>query len=136
MRHELRERLVPLLVLGALVAVAPAVVELMIGRDPASFTGRVHVFAVGFTALAAALAAIALSIVGARRHDGRAVLAATAFAVMAGLLALHGLSTPGIFVGDNGVIAITGGLTLPVGGLILLLSVSIPRARLRRVGPL
>ena len=136
MRHELRERLLPLLVLGALLAVAPAVVELVIGSDSASFTGRVHVFAVGFTALAAAVAAAALSIVGARRRDGRAVLAATAFAVMAGLLALHGLSTPGIFVGDNGVIAITGGLTLPVGGMILLVSVAVPRGMLRRVGPL
>ena len=136
MRHELRERLLPLLVLGALFAVAPAVVELVIGGDPASFTGRVHVFAVGFTALAAAVAAVALSIVGARRRDGRTVLAATAFAVMAGLLALHGLSTPGIFVGDNGVIAITGGLTLPLGGMILLVSVAVPRGMLRRVGPL
>jgi hypothetical protein len=36
---------------------------------------------------------------------------------MAGLLALHGLATPGVLVGQNGVIAITGGLTLPVGGL-------------------
>ena len=136
MRHELRERLLPLLVLGAPLAVAPAVVELVIGGDPASFTGRVHVIAVGFTALAAAVAAVALSIFGARRRDGRAVLAATAFAVMAGLLALHGLSTPGIFVGDNGVIAITGGLTLPVGAMILLLSVAVPRGMLRRVGPL
>jgi hypothetical protein len=135
-RHELRERLLPLLVLGTLAAAAPAVIELAIGRNPASFSGEVHVLAVGFTALAAALAAVALSAVGACRRDGRAVLAATAFAVMAGLLALHGLSTPGIFVGANGVIAITGGLTLPVGAVILILSVAVPRRLLRRVGPL
>jgi hypothetical protein len=117
-RHELRERLLPVLVVGLAAAAAPAVVELAIGRDPAHFTGEMHVFAVGFTALAAALAAVGLSVVGARRRDGRAVLARTAFAVMAGLVALHGLATPGIFVGNNGVIAITSGLTLPVGGAI------------------
>ncbi len=55
---------------------------------------------------------------------------------MAGLLALHGLATPGIFVGVNGVIAITGGMTLPIGGLVLLLSTSAPPQLLRRVGPL
>jgi hypothetical protein len=40
MRHELRERLVPLLVLGATLAAAPAAVELAVGGDAASFTGR------------------------------------------------------------------------------------------------
>jgi HD domain-containing protein len=37
-------------------------------------------------------------------------------------------------VGTNGVIAITGGLTLPVGGLALLLASFAPPALLRRVG--
>src|SRR5262249_21589128 len=135
MRHELRERPAPpLLVLAAALAAAPAAIEFAIGSDPASFTGRMHVFAVGFTALAAALAAVALSVAGARRQDGRAVVTASGFAVMAGLLALHGLATPGVFVGMNGVIAITGGLTLPVGGLVLLLASYAPPSLLRRVG--
>jgi hypothetical protein len=86
MRNELRERPAPLLVLAAVPAAAPAAIELAVGGDAASFTGRMHVFAVGFTALAAALAAVALSVAGARRQDGRAVLTATGFAVMAGLL--------------------------------------------------
>jgi HD-GYP domain-containing protein (c-di-GMP phosphodiesterase class II) len=135
-RHEFRERLLPLLCVGALTAVTPAAVELALGRDPVQLTARMHVLAVGFTALAAAVAAVALSIAGARRRDARAVLTATAFAIMAGLLALHGLATPGIFVGVNGVIAVTGGLTLPAGGLILLLSTLAPPRLLRRVGPL
>lgn len=133
MRHEHREQPVPLLVLAAALAAVPAVVELAIGADPAHFTGRMHVFAVGFTALAAALAAVALSVAGARRQDGRAVLTASGFAIMAGLLALHGLATPGVFVGQNGVIAITGGLTLPVGGLVLVLASFASPALLRRV---
>jgi len=35
----------------------------------------------------------------------------------------------------NGVIAVTGGLTLPAGGLILLLSALAPPGLLRRIGP-
>jgi hypothetical protein len=135
-RHELRERLLPLLCLGALAAAAPALVELVVGSHAVNFAGRLHVIAVGFTSLAAAVAAVALSVAGARRRDGRAVATATALAVMAGLLALHGFATPGIFVGVNGVIAVTGGLTLPLGGLVLLLTTVAPPALLRRVGPL
>ncbi len=136
MRPGFRERLVPLVCVGLLAAAAPAALELAVGTHPVQLTARLHVFAVGFAALAAALAAVALSVAGARRRDARAVLTATAFAVMAGLLALHGLATPGIFVGANGVIAVTGGLTLPIGGLVLLLSTATPPQLLRRVGPL
>jgi len=42
---------------------------------------------------------------------------------MASLLALRGLATPGVVVGSNGVVSLTGGATLPVGGAILALSV-------------
>ena len=38
---------------------------------------------------------------------------------MAALLALHGLATPGFFFGYSGVLALTGGTTLPVGAAIL-----------------
>jgi len=47
---------------------------------------------------------------------------------MATLLCLHGLTTPGIFVEMNGVVAFTGGATLPVGGAILALS-ALPALR-------
>ena len=80
-----------------------------------------------------AAAALGLTVVGARRADTRTVLVGGAFAVMAGLLALHGLSTPGVLVGQNGVISLTGGVTLPVGGAMLALSVLPLPLRLRRV---
>src|SRR5262249_6694021 len=116
MRHELRERPAPpLLVLAAALAAAPAAIEFAIGISPA----RGPVSAAGSPALAPALPAVARSVGGARRRGGRPLVTASGFAVMAGLLALHGLATPGVFVGMNGVIAITGGLTLPVGGLVL-----------------
>ena len=41
---------------------------------------------------------------------------------MAALLAVHGLVTPGVLVGKNGVIALTGAATLPVGAAVLALS--------------
>jgi HD-GYP domain-containing protein (c-di-GMP phosphodiesterase class II) len=92
------------------------------------FGGDLHFAGVGLSALAASLAAIALTVMGARRRDGRTVLVGTAFSVMAALLALHGIATPGILVGDNGVVAFTGGITIPVGGAILALS-ALPRMR-------
>ncbi|HEX5449020.1 MAG TPA: HD-GYP domain-containing protein [Gaiellaceae bacterium] len=122
MRTTLRRRLLPLLTLGAVIAAAPAVVELIWGERVITFNMDLHFYAVGFSALAAALAAAVLTWIGARRGDTRTVIVGTAFAAMASLLGLHGLSTPGIWVGSNGVIALTGGATLPVGAVILLTS--------------
>jgi HD-GYP domain-containing protein (c-di-GMP phosphodiesterase class II) len=111
------------LVVGTVAAAAPAVVHVVWGDVKVNLTGEMHFYSVGFSALVAAAAALGLTIVGARRSDTRTVLVGTAFAVMASLLALHGFATPGIWFGDNGVIALTGGATLPAGALILAMSV-------------
>lgn len=100
----------------------------LVGRDPASFDANVHFVGVGVSAATAAAAAVALSVVGARRGDGRTVLVGTAFTVMAGPLAVHGLATPGILIGENGVISLTGAATLPAGGAILALT-ALPSLR-------
>ena len=105
--------------LGVLAASLPAVVLVLLGDVTVSLTGEVHFYSVGFSAFAAAAAAFGLTVVGARRSDTRTVLVGTAFAVMASLLALHGFSTPGVWFGNNGVVAITGGATLPAGAVIL-----------------
>jgi HD-GYP domain-containing protein (c-di-GMP phosphodiesterase class II) len=124
-----------LLALGAVVAAIPAVVELVLGGHTVSYTGHTHFVSVGFSAAVAAGAAVGLTIVGARRGDTRTMLVGTAFAVMSALLALHGFATPGVWFGNNGVVAITGGATLPVGALILVVSVlPLPRV-LRNVKP-
>jgi HD-GYP domain-containing protein (c-di-GMP phosphodiesterase class II) len=123
MQLALRERLLPVFVLGSIAALLPAGLEAAIGRVRVDPTAQVHFYSVGLTALTAAVAAIVLTVAGARRSDTRTVLVGSAFAVMAALLALHGFSTPGLLVGGNGVIALTGGLTLPVGGAMLALSV-------------
>jgi putative nucleotidyltransferase with HDIG domain len=82
----------------------------------------VHFYGVGVSALAATLAAVALTTAGARQRDARTVIVGGAFALMAALLAVHGLVTPGVLVGRTGLIALTGAATLPVGGAVLALS--------------
>jgi HD-GYP domain-containing protein (c-di-GMP phosphodiesterase class II) len=123
MRSGLRERLLPVLVVGAVAGAAPAVVHVLWGEVKVNLSGEMHFYSVGFSALVAAAAALGLTIVGARRSDTRTVVVGTAFAVMASLLALHGFATPGIWFGNNGVIALTGAATLPAGALILAMSV-------------
>ncbi len=128
MRIALRERLLPVLVVGTLVAAAPAILIWLVGDRAVHVDGAVHFYAVGLTALAAAAAAVTLTLIGARFNDTRTVLVGTAFGVMAALLALHGLATPDFIFGYNGVVTFTGGATLPAGAAILALSVvPLPR---------
>ncbi len=98
------------------------------GGDPANVSPMAHAIAVAIAAGVAGSAAIALSIVGARRGDGRTVLLSTAFSTMTGLLLVHGLATPDVIVGDNGVVALAGGLSLPTGAAILALT-ALPALR-------
>jgi putative nucleotidyltransferase with HDIG domain len=116
------------LVVGGAVAAVPAVLIWLVGDRTVHVDGAVHFYAVGMTALAAAAAAVTLTIIGARFKDTRTVLVGTAFGVMAALLALHGLATPDFIFGPNGVVTFTGGATLPAGAAILTLSVlPLPR---------
>jgi putative nucleotidyltransferase with HDIG domain len=92
------------------------------------FGGEAHFWSVVLSAAVATAAGIALSAAGARRRDARAVLVGTAFTVMASLLVVHGVASPGFIVEMNGVVALTGAATLPVGGVILALS-ALPATR-------
>ena len=118
----MRDRLLPLLFFAGLLAAVPLPAAHLLGPASVSLPGWVHFVAVGQTALVATLAAITLTAVGVLRRDSRAVLVGTAFTAMAALLTIHGLATPGIIVGYNGVISFSGGATLPVGGAVLALS--------------
>jgi len=82
----------------------------------------VHFYGVGVTALVATAAAVALTTAGVRAADARSVVVGGGFTLMAALLAMHGLLTPGVLIGPNGVIALTGAATLPVGAAVLILS--------------
>jgi len=136
MRHGEKGRLVPMLALGVFAAALPAIVEVIWGGYRVNFTSTLHFYSVGISALVATAAAAGLTIIGARRGDTRTVVVGTAFAVMASLLALHGFSTPGVVVGNNGVIAFTGGATLPAGAVILAFSSFTLPPFLRNIRPL
>src|SRR4051794_9756012 len=81
-----------------------------------------HFYGVGLSAVAATLASIFLTRRAVALRDPRSVLIGGGFAFMAALLAVHGLTTPGVIVGSNGVIKLTGAATVPVGGAVLVLS--------------
>jgi hypothetical protein len=121
-------RKVPLLGVAACAAVVPVALLHFVGRESVSVDGWIHFAVVALGAGVATAAALALTIAGARQRDGHAVLVGSAFSVMAALLCLHGLATPGVLVGMNGVVAFTGGATLPVGAAILALGV-VPALR-------
>ena len=121
-----RSHVAPSLALAA--AFTPAVVLFAIGDTEIYVEGWIHFVGVGIAAAVATGAALALTVAGALQDDGRAVLAGLAFSLMAALLCLHGAATPGVLVGANGVVAFTGGATLPVGCAILALG-TLPALR-------
>jgi hypothetical protein len=128
MDRILRGRLVSVLALVVVSAIGPVTILHFFGREQVQVNSWVHFGFLAVGSLVAAAAALAVTIVGARRRDGRTVLLGTAFSVMTGILAVHGLSTPGILVGQNGVIAFSGAAVLPVGGAVLALS-ALPALR-------
>jgi putative nucleotidyltransferase with HDIG domain len=114
---------------GATAIVPPALIH-FISRDQVQFSSKTHFWSVVLSSLLATTAGVVLSYGGWRRADARAVLVGTAFTVMASLLFVHGLASPGFIVEMNGVVSLTGAATLPVGGVILALS-AMPVARSR-----
>ena len=136
MRPAWSDRLVPVLALGALAAAVPPLLLYRFAGDMVHLGAMVHFLGVGVTALVTTAAAVALTAMGARRRDGRTVLVGTAFSVMAALLALHGLATPGVITGMNGVVAFTGAGTLPIGAAILALTALPALRRPESVRPL
>jgi putative nucleotidyltransferase with HDIG domain len=118
----LRRPLLLIAVLLAATAAVPAVAMIAVGHVHVMPPMWVHFYGVGVSALVATLAAVVLTTVGARERDTRTVIVGGGFALMAAVLAVHGLVTPGVLVGPNGLIALTGAATLPVGGVVLALA--------------
>jgi HD-GYP domain-containing protein (c-di-GMP phosphodiesterase class II) len=128
MSHVTRERLLLALTWATASAIVPVAVLHFLGRDEVHIPNTIHFAAVGVCALIATAAALTLTLIGARRNDARVVLVGSAFSVMALLLFVHGLATPELLIPYNGLVAFTGGATLPVGGAILALS-ALPTLR-------
>src|SRR3954471_21863283 len=124
------------LALLAASAVLPGAVLEAFGSSTVAVSGRGHFALVGVAALVAAVASIGLTAAGVRRRDGQTTLLGIAFSTMTAMLAVHGFATPGVLVGPNGVVAVAGGLSLPVGAAVLALT-ALPGVRgMRRMAPL
>lgn len=106
-------------VAAAVAVLAPAVLLWEVWDTKVYLSGWLHFAGVGVAAAAATAAAVALTVAGVLERDARAVVAGLAFSLMAALLCLHGIATPGFVTGMNGVVALTGAATLPVGCLLL-----------------
>ena len=125
----------PLALLAA-AAILPAAVAEGFGSRPVALSADGHFGLVLAGGLVAAAASIGLTVAGARRGDGRTVLLGCAFSTMTALLAVHGLTTPGVLVGLNGVVALAGAASLPTGAAVLALSALPALRRPDRIGPL
>jgi putative nucleotidyltransferase with HDIG domain len=131
----LRHRPGPLALLAAAALLPGAVLEAF-GSGAVAVGGTGHFALVGTVALVAAVASAGLTAAGVRRRDGQTTLLGTAFSTMTAMLAVHGFATPGVLVGPNGVVAVAGGLSLPVGAAVLALT-AVPAVRTaRRMAPL
>ncbi len=102
-------------------------------RLPGAFElPTVHIVTVTGAAAVAASVAVLMTRAALRRNDLRAGFVGVAFTSMGGLLVIHGLATPGIFLdeyGRNATVGLAGVLAVPVGGVMLALAVTVPPAR-------
>ncbi len=115
---QIRPRL-PVLGLLARSVVVPAALLLAANMVMVMFIPVLHMVEVGVAGALAASCAIWMSVIAARRNDGRAVWIGMAFSVIAMMLVIHGLATPGVILPDNGLVQVAGALNLPVCGTIL-----------------
>jgi putative nucleotidyltransferase with HDIG domain len=119
-----------LLLVAAAAALPAAALHFLFSEGSSPVPASGHLLIMGIGASIAAAASVGLLVAGVRSDDVRAVLSGGAFAVMTLLLALHGLATPGVLFAPNGVIALAGGIALPVGGALLTLA-AVPSLRNR-----
>ncbi len=104
------------LLLGALI---PTLLLALSGTDMFMVAPWLHIAVVGVAGALAMAASVAMSVIAMRRNDVHAVWLGMGFSVMATLLVIHALATPGIILPMNGLVQIAGALNLPVGGMIL-----------------
>jgi hypothetical protein len=136
MRRRWHNRLGAGHLIAACAAAVPLLMILVVGERPAHPSAEAHFWPVVAAAGIAAAVSGGLTFAGARARDGRAILLGTAFSTMTALLAVHGLATPTVLVGPNGVIALAGGLSLPIGAGLLALTALPGLRRPQRIGPL
>ncbi|HET6171401.1 MAG TPA: HD-GYP domain-containing protein [Gaiellales bacterium] len=109
---------------GGAVAIGLApVVPLLLAHDRWAFAvPNVHFYAVSATALVCAGLAVTLGVLGVRRRDRRTAGIGAGFTVIASLLAVHGLTTPGFLIESEytAAVGVAGALAVPLGGAVIL----------------
>jgi putative nucleotidyltransferase with HDIG domain len=136
MRGRWNQRLRVGHLLAAAAAAVPLVILATAGSRPVDLTPEAHFWPVVMAAGTAAVVAVGLTAAGVRARDGRVILLGTAFSTTTALLTVHGFATPGVVVGMNGVIALAGGISLPVGAGLLALTALPGLRRPKRIAPL
>jgi HD-GYP domain-containing protein (c-di-GMP phosphodiesterase class II) len=111
--------LLPVLAIAAAAGAVPALVFAATAGGHVMIAPLFHVITVGAAGALAAVAAVALSVIAARANDGRTVVLGVAFSVMATLLIIHAVSTPGAWLGANGLMQLTAAINIPVGAALL-----------------
>src|SRR5262245_41043109 len=105
MRLRLRlERTLPVSGLAVVAASVPVALMCIFGRAMVMVPMHLHFVVVAVAGFAAFVAALALTVAGVRRGDGRAVIVGAAFSVMASMLFVHALATPTVLIGTNGLV--------------------------------
>jgi putative nucleotidyltransferase with HDIG domain len=107
-----------LTLIAASAAVPAAVGHFFLSEKQAPITASEHLGIMVVGSTVAALCSVALMLAGFRRRETRAVVAGGAF-LMTLILLIHGVATPGVLIGQNGIVQVAGGLALPAGGAIL-----------------
>jgi putative nucleotidyltransferase with HDIG domain len=136
MRARRLKSLDPGYLLAAAAAAVPALMMALYGQQKLALSSEAHFWPVVMAAGTAAVVAAGLTAAGVRARDGRAILLGTAFSTTTALLAVHGFATPGVIVGMNGVIALAGGVSIPVGAALLALTALPGLRQPRRIAPL
>ena len=115
---SIRSRL-PVVALLTAIAILPGAAVAASAQFMVMVPSLVHLFVVGLTGLLAGGAAITMSVIAARHNDGDGVWMGMAFSVIATMLLIHALATPGALLHANGLVQVAGVLNLPIGGTIL-----------------
>ncbi|MFZ1997430.1 MAG: HD domain-containing phosphohydrolase, partial [Solirubrobacteraceae bacterium] len=115
---QIRPRL-PVGVLVLLAALIPTLLLAASGKHMFMVAPGLHIAVVGVASALAVAASVVMSVIAMRRRDVHALWLGMGFSVMATLLLIHALATPGIILPGNGLVQLAGALNLPIGGTIL-----------------
>ena len=129
---QIRPRL-PVGVVVLLAGLVPTLLIALSGTQMFMVAPGLHIAVVGVAGLLALTASVAMSVIAMRREDVHALWLGMGFSVMATLLVIHALATPGIILPDNGLVQLAGALNLPIGGAILAASGLSVLRRPRRI---